>query len=234
MAKILLVEDNTDLAAGLKANLEIEEHQVSLCHDGAQAFNMMGQQQPDLVILDVMLPNLDGFGVLQQIRRHNPDCAVLMLTARGEETDKVRALRNGADDYVTKPFGLMELLARVEALLRRSRAKALAHQGPVLLFQDVRLDPATCQVWCGKQQVSLTPKEYQLLLTLLDHANRVCSRQELLSMVWGHAGEVATRTVDTHMAELRRKLETNPAKPEFLLTARGIGYWLRWNQPQEY
>ncbi len=227
MALILIVEDNPDLAAGLKANLQLEGHKIHLCTDGRQAMSELLSYRPDLVILDIMLPNKDGFQLLREFREHRNKLPILMLTARGEETDKVRALRGGADDYLTKPFGLMELLARVEALLRRARSMRPATDQPESLFPGITLNRDIRQVYLDDQPVSLTPKEYDLLLALVDQPNKVMTRQALLRKVWEHQADIATRTVDTHMAELRRKLEADPTKPKFLKTARGSGYWLK-------
>ncbi len=225
MAELLLVEDNQDLARGLIANLEFEGHVVSHCARGDEVLSLLKTRNFDLIILDVMLPGTDGLSVLQALRKRQYSSPVLMLTARGQELDKVQALRKGADDYVTKPFGLMELLARVEALLRRSGGKPQApaeqHIGPWLLRRASR------QVLMNDKEVALTPKEFDLLLALADHSGQVQSRYTLLNRVWGHNEEVATRTVDTHMGELRRKLEADPARPVHLLTARGAGYWLK-------
>lgn len=224
MAKVLIIEDNPDLAAGLRANLELEGHQIQVCTDGTTALQQLKQFQPQLVILDIMLPGRDGFRLLEDFRSHQQQMPILMLTARGEETDKVRALRGGADDYLTKPFGLMELLARVEALLRRSGSE----QKPIdILFEDITLDRNTRQVFQSQKPIALTPKEYQLLLALAAQPNQVQTRQALLRQVWGHQADIATRTVDTHIAELRRKLEPDPAQPQFLKTARGCGYWFK-------
>ena len=234
MAKILIVEDNKDLAEGLAANLRLEGHVTEICSDGDSVLQDTRKWNPDLIILDIMLPNRDGFSVLKAIRAHNHSVPILMLTARGEETDKVRALRGGADDYITKPFGLMELLARVEALFRRSPGNLNAAQTPETGFGDVRIDCNTQRVWKGDQQVVLTPKEYELLLTLLAQPNRVHTREDLLRKVWKHRGDIATRTVDTHMAELRRKLELDSRKPKYLRTARGSGYWLKCEKPSTH
>ncbi len=227
MALILIVEDNPDLAAGLGANLKLEGHDIQICADGNKALDVMLKWQPDLVVLDIMLPNKDGFQLLKEIRQHRTRLPILMLTARGEETDKVRALRGGADDYLTKPFGLMELLARVEALLRRAAGMQPALDEPVLLFPGVTLNRDIHQVRLHDNPVPLTPKEYELLLALVERPNKVQTRQQLLRKVWGHQADIATRTVDTHMAELRRKLETDPTQPKFLKTARGSGYWIK-------
>jgi two-component system alkaline phosphatase synthesis response regulator PhoP len=226
VAKILIIEDNQDLAEGLRVNLELEQHEVVICADGADAISAVIAHQPNLILLDVMLPNQDGFRILQELQTQLLEVPVLMLTARGEEADKVRALRLGADDYVTKPFGLMELIARIEALLRRSYSDPGEAKGRQQLFARVEVDRATRRVWRDGVQVNLTPRELDLLLILADLPNQALSRQELLKKVWGHRAETGSRTVDTHIAELRRKLEDDPANPRYLRTARSAGYWL--------
>ena len=220
MTRILVVEDNVDLAVGLRNNLEIEGYEVALAHDGAQGLAAVEAAAPDLVVLDLMLPAMDGYRVLHEIRRMRSTLPVLLLTARSEEADKVRGLKLGADDYVTKPFGILELLARIEALLRRARP-ALAGS---YRFGTVDVDATRRTVTRDGQPVALTPMELDLLLALLRRQGAVASRIELLQEVWGHSAAVLTRTVDTHIAELRRKLEHDPAAPRFILTARKAGY----------
>ena len=228
MTRILVIEDNADLAYGLRNNLEIEGYDVDVVGDGNTGLQRARAGQPDLVILDLMLPGTDGFRVLRTLRAEGRRMPVLVLTARGEEADKVRGLRFGADDYVTKPFGVLELLARVEALLRRAApAPAAAPELAALeRFGDVEVVPASRQVRRGGEIVSLTPKEYDLLVALIGRRGAVASRLELLTEVWGYENDVQSRTVDTHMAELRRKLETDPARPRHLLTVRKTGYRL--------
>ena len=221
MSRILVVEDNVDLALGLRSNLEIEGYQVDTAEDGATGLELARTLRPDLVILDLMLPGTDGFRVLRTLRTGGSTMPVLILTARGEEADKVRGLRLGADDYVTKPFGLLELLARVEALLRRVRRNA---PPTVQRFGEVEIDAALRTVRLRGRGVDLAPKEFDLLLALLRGDGRVVSRTTLLREVWGYAGDVVSRTVDTHIAELRRKLEDDPSAPRHILTARKSGY----------
>jgi two-component system alkaline phosphatase synthesis response regulator PhoP len=224
MNRILIVEDNHDLAFGLRNNLEIEGYQVDVADDGAAGLSSARQAPPDLVVLDLMLPGMDGYRVLRQLRAEGRSMPVLILTARGEEADKVLGFRLGADDYVTKPFGVLELLARIEALLRRSRP---ADSGlPVERFGDVEVLPATREVRRAGQPVALTPMEFDLLLALLRRRGGIVSRVELLATVWGHASSVLTRTVDTHIGELRRKLEADPSAPRHILTVRKVGYRL--------
>jgi DNA-binding response OmpR family regulator len=223
MSRILVVEDNADLAFGLRNNLEIEGYDVELVGDGRAGLAAARARRPDLVILDLMLPELDGFRVLRALRGEPGGPPVLILTARGEEADKVRGLRMGADDYVTKPFGLLELLARVEAVLRRTqRAPARRRER----FGEVEIDVAARSVQRRGRPVELAPRELDLLLTLLDAEGAALSRLELLRRVWGYPAAVVTRTVDTHVAELRRKLEDDPARPRHILTVRKLGYRL--------
>jgi DNA-binding response OmpR family regulator len=226
MTRILVVEDNPDLAYGLRNNLEIEGYEVDVVDDGVQGLARVRASGPDLIILDLMLPGMDGYRVLRALRDEGRRMPVLILTARGEEADKVRGLRLGADDYVTKPFGVLELLARVEALLRRT-APPGESAGPPERFGTVDVIPASRTVMRGGQPVALTPKEFDLLLALLRRSGAVASRMDLLTEVWGYSASVLSRTVDTHVAELRRKLEHDPAAPQHILTVRKAGYRLQ-------
>jgi DNA-binding response OmpR family regulator len=221
MARILIVEDNRNLAHGLRTNLEFEGHVAEVAEDGAAGLALARGRTHDLILLDLMLPEPDGFRVLETLRTEGVDTPVLVLTARGDEADKVRGLRNGADDYVTKPFALRELLARVGALLRRSRPAS-----PLLGFGAVLVDPDTHGVTRGGVPVTLRPKEYELLRALLRRSGRVATRGELLREVWGYQDCVISRTLDTHVGELRRKLEDDPARPRHILTVRKTGYRL--------
>src|SRR5437870_103134 len=225
MTRILVVEDNADLAFGLRNNLEIEGYEVVVVEDGTQGLARARDAGPDLIILDLMLPGLDGYRVLRVLRDEGRRMPILILTARGEESDKVRGLRLGADDYVTKPFGVLELLARVEALLRRTAPPAEGAGEPEQ-FGAVEVIPASRSVLRSGRPVALTPKEFDLLVALLRRGGAVASRMELLTEVWGYSAAVLSRTVDTHVAELRRKLETDPAVPRHILTVRKAGYRL--------
>jgi len=224
-ARILVVEDHTDLALGLRNNLEIEGYEVRVAETGRSGLEQAGRWKPDLVILDLMLPELDGFRVLRALRARGDAVPILILTARGEEADKVRGLRLGADDYVTKPFGLLELLARVEALLRRSLADAPARQTE--RFGAIEIRRASRTVLRDGRELELTPKEYELLIALLRRRGAVATRVELMQEVWGYAAAVISRTVDTHVAELRRKLERDASAPRHILTVRKAGYRLQ-------
>jgi DNA-binding response OmpR family regulator len=226
LASILIVEDNTDLAYGLQNNLEIEGYEVEVAGDGRAGLARARTHRPDLVILDLMLPGLDGYRVLKTLRDEGHDMPVLILTAHGQEADKVRGFRLGADDYVTKPFGLLELMARVGALIRRTSRRSVS-AGARETFGGVEIDPATRTVTRHGEPVPVTPMEFDLLLALVRRRGAVASRIELLQEVWGHSSAVLTRTVDTHIAELRRKLESDPAAPQHILTVRKAGYRLR-------
>lgn len=228
MSRILLIEDNRDLAFGLRNNLEIEGYEVETAETGKGGLDAFARTAPDLLILDLMLPELDGFRVLRSLRKEGHSTPILILTARGEEADKVRGLRMGADDYVTKPFGLLELLARVEALLRRThKAHTTSDSIAVQRFGKVEVDPGARTVSRASEMVELSPKEFDLLLALLRAGGAVVSRLQLMREVWGYSAAVVSRTVDTHIAELRRKLEENPASPRHILTVRKTGYRIK-------
>jgi two-component system alkaline phosphatase synthesis response regulator PhoP len=224
--RILVVEDNPDLAFGLRNNLEIEGYQVDVAEDGLTGLDLALRTAPDLLLLDLMLPGLDGYRVLQGLRQQGSAVPVLVLTARGDEADKVRGLKLGADDYMTKPFGLLELLARVEALLRRAAPSAAVPTAPPapIRFGEVEIDLATRCTRLRGAEVALTPKELDLLLALIGRGGRIATRVELMREVWGHRAAIISRTVDTHVAELRRKLELDPANPRHILTVRKAGY----------
>lgn len=221
--KILVVEDNEELAFGLRTNLEIEGYEVEVAPDGEAGFEAAKQFAPDLIVLDLVLPKSDGFRVLRNVREAGLRMPVLILTARGEEADKVRGLKLGADDYVTKPFGILEFLARVEALMRRGAAPPPRHLDH---FGDVIVDREARTVTRGGKLVAVTPKELDLLIALLDRGERAVSRLELMHNVWGYSDSVITRTVDSHVAELRRKLEDDPRTPRHILTVQRFGYRL--------
>jgi two-component system alkaline phosphatase synthesis response regulator PhoP len=224
-ARILIIEDNADLAFGLRTNLEVQGYDVELAQDGLEGLRIAQQIAVDLIILDLMLPTLGGIDVLKKLRKTDNKTPVLILTAKGNEVDKVMGLRLGADDYVTKPFGLMELMARVEALLRRV---AVSGNGSRRNYQfgSVEIETESRRVTREGVEIDLTPKEYGLLLALIERDGAVASRIELMSEIWGHSSAVVSRTVDTHVAELRRKLEKDPSQPRFIVTVRKTGYRL--------
>ena len=231
MAKILVVEDNLTLAEGIAYNLRHERHEARIEEDGRAGLDAVREWSPDLVILDLMLPGLDGYQVLSAIRRDRNAVPVIILTARGEEADKVRGFRLDADQYVTKPFGVLELLARVEALLRRTGKGPRAAGAAPERFGDVEVDCASRTVLRAGEPVSLTPMEFDLLVALIRRRGAVASRHELLREVWGHRAAVVSRTVDTHVAELRRKLEDDPAEPRHILTVWKVGYRFEQGEP---
>lgn len=222
---ILIVEDNEDLAYGLKNNLEVQGYVIETAANGNTALRSFRQSTPDLIVLDLMLPDIGGIDVLRKIRRNDTAVPVLILTAKGSEVDKVMGLRLGADDYVTKPFALMEFLARVEALLRRSKHGGSEPERD-LDFGDLKVLAETRSIERGGKTIPLTHKEFGLLMALINRHGKVASRVELMKDVWGYSSAVVSRTVDTHIADLRRKVEQDPARPAHVLTIRKAGY--RW------
>jgi two-component system response regulator MtrA len=227
MTRVLVVEDNANLAFGLTRSLESEGYEVEAAEDGLRGLEMARTTSPDLVVLDLMLPGMDGYTILKKLRAEGKDVPVLILTARGEEADKVFGFRLGADDYVTKPFSLSELLARVQAILRRAKSGDRRDGEATEEFGDVSINTLARSVKKGETETALTPKEFDLLLALIRRRGAVVSRLELLKEVWGHQAEVMTRTVDIHIAELRRKLEDDPSTPKHILTVWKAGYRLQ-------
>jgi DNA-binding response OmpR family regulator len=228
MARVLIIEDNRNLALGLRTNLEFEGHQAEVAADGPTGLLRARTGQHEIIVLDLMLPGLDGFRVLETLRREGCATPVLVLTARGDEADKVRGLEGGADDYVTKPFALREFLARVTALLRRSRGRAGQAPGSAgaIRFGRIVVDPSVRLVSRDGRTVPLRPKEFDLLYALATRDGRVAGRAELLREVWGYHESVLSRTLDTHIGELRRKLEDDPGAPRHIITVRKTGYRL--------
>ena len=224
MTLVLVVEDNADLAFAVTTALQSEGFDVAVANTGPDGVTRARAGDADLIILDLMLPGFDGFRVIRTLRDDGMTTPILVLTARGEEADKVRGLRLGADDYVTKPFGAMELLARVDALLRRSRLSASPPAPSIDRFGEVEINRAARTVKRKGESVALTPKEFDLLVALMDRAGTVVPRAELLSAVWGYQQDVSTRTVDLHVSELRAKLEPNPTQPVHIITVRKTGY----------
>ena len=223
-ARILVVEDNAALAEGIEYNLRLEGYDVRIAESGTDAISLAASWDPELIILDLMLPGVDGYQVLKSVRGRGSHVPVIILSARGEEADKVRGFRLDADQYVTKPFGVVELLERVAALLRRTSADTARPAPTLVKFGDVEVDLASRAVARGGVPCALTPKAYDLLLALLRREGAVASRRDLLTEVWGYGAFVMTRTVDSHVAELRRKLEAHPAEPRHIVTVWKIGY----------
>jgi len=221
--KILIVEDEETLLEVLRYNLDKEGYNVVTAADGIQALNLARSESPDLIILDIMLPELDGLEVCRILRK-DMTVPILMLTAKEAEIDKVLGLELGADDYMVKPFSMREFKARVKAILRRAAAQSKPGEGGVLRIADLTVDLGKHQVSVGEASVSLTPKEFDLLAYLASNRGRVFSREHLLERVWGYDYIGDTRTVDVHIRWLREKLETEPSKPRRLITVRGTGY----------
>jgi len=221
MARILIVDDEPEMVRGLQDNLRFEGYETLAATTGKEGLRMALQDALDLIILDIMMPEMSGWDVLRALRQKGSDVPVILLTARGEEVDRVLGLELGADDYVTKPFSLRELLARVRAVLRRPGPRQKAE---VLAFGDVRLHVRARQAFKAGREVKLTRKEFDLLRYLVEHRGEVLTRERLLDEVWGYEQFPTTRTVDTHILRLRHKFETDPERPAHILTAHGQGY----------
>ena len=242
--KILVVDDEAVLVETIAYNLEQAGYQVTTAADGASALEVARRESPDLIILDIMLPEMDGLEVCRQLRRDSGTAAtpIIMLTAKGDEIDKVVGLEVGADDYVTKPFGRRELLARVRALLRRANptqedgnaqnttgeTSQSQRPGRELLAGPLRIDLAGRRVNCRGKDLELQPKQFDLLTYLARNRGTVLTRDQLLQNVWGYDYAGDTRTVDVHVRWLREKLEEDPANPKLIQTVRGVGYCFRW------
>ncbi|MEW6723890.1 MAG: response regulator transcription factor [Bacillota bacterium] len=219
--RILVVDDEVSLVKGLKLSLEQAGYAVEAAHDGPQALGLWRSKGADLIILDLMLPGMDGLAVCREIRKSS-QVPIIMLTAKGEDVDKIIGLELGADDYQTKPFNTRELLARIKAVLRRAQAQ---NHYEVLSFNGVTIDRERRRVTVGDQRVELTAKEFDLLARLASHPGRVFTREELLSAVWGYDYFGDDRTVDVHIRRLREKVEENPGEPRLILTSWGRGYY---------
>jgi DNA-binding response OmpR family regulator len=222
LKKVLIIEDEPEMVRGLRHNLEFEGYQVCVARDGEGGINETFHSKPDIILLDVMLPKLSGLDVCRHLRAKDIMTPIIMLTARGQETDKVVGLEVGADDYVTKPFSIKELLARVRAHLRR------ASNGVRTLerykFGDVELDFRKYRAVRAGRPIDLSPREFEILRFLILHENEIVTRDQLLDEVWGLENYPITRTVDNHIAKLRQKIEVSPAEPEHIITVHRIGY----------
>lgn len=222
--KILVVDDEPNIINLVTAYLRQEGYEVLTATDGPGGLKAARAFQPDLIVLDVMLPGMDGIEVLTQLRRES-DVYVIMLTAKSEETDKIIGLSVGADDYLTKPFSPRELVARIKAALRRyGQQRTGITDSHVLAFRRLRIDVNARQIWKDDQPVELTTIEFDLLHALAEHRGRVLSREQLLERVWGHDFYGEARVVDVHLGHIRKKIETDPANPELIVTVRGVGY----------
>lgn len=222
MSTILIVEDDETMLKGLRDAFEHNSFKVISATDGESGLQLAETNQPDIIILDVMLPRIDGFEVCRTLRKRGVTIPIIMLTARAEEIDKVVGLEIGADDYVTKPFSTRELLARVKAHLRRTTEKVLTFEH--YEFGNVTLDFSAFKTFKNKKQIDLTSTEYSLMKVLIKHRGEVVPREKILNEVWGYDSYPSSRTVDNHILNLRQKLEDNPQKPEFIHTIHGLGY----------
>jgi len=224
--KILIVDDEKDIVELVSFNLEKEGYEVLKAYDGEKAMQLIGSKKPDLVILDLMLPGIHGLEVCKRLRR-DPATAqvpIIMLTARGEEIDKVLGLEMGADDYVTKPFSVKELVARIKALLRRTDVANQPEKPDILEFKGLRIDMKSYEVTVNGRKVKLSPTEFKLLHFLSRNPGRVYSREQILDKVWGDESFVEPRTVDVHVRRLRAQIEGDENTPAFIITVRGVGY----------
>lgn len=227
MPRVLIVEDDTAMSVALRDGFEYEGYAVTLAQDGESGLRQATAEAPDLILLDVMLPKITELDICKKLRGDGNRVPIIMLTARGQEIDKVLGLKLGADDYVTKPFGFMELMARVEAVLRRSAAvdpERAAPQVESYRFGDVALDFRAHEAWKGGKAIDLSPREFQLLAFFIQHRGEVVTRDKLLDTVWDYNAIPFTRTVDMHIAKLRKKVEDNPSDPRHIITVHRLGY----------
>jgi two-component system alkaline phosphatase synthesis response regulator PhoP len=224
MKRILVIEDEPQMLLGLRDNLELEGYEVQTAADGDEGLQKALAFQPDLVILDVMLPRKNGFDVCRELRARSNATPVVMLTARNQETDKVLGLELGADDYVTKPFSITELLARVRAVLRRAGSRPAGSGADTCRIGDLDIDFRVHQARRGKQRVEFTAREFELLRYFVTHVGQVVTREQILNEVWGYEEFPTTRTIDNFVAKLRQKIEKAPHAPEHILTIHGSGY----------
>ena len=222
MRRVLIIEDDQMMAIALRDGLRSEGYVVEIAEDGATGLRLASAKEYDLIILDLMLPKISGFDVCAKLRGQPNNTPIIMLTARSLEVEKVRGLKLGADDYVTKPFSLMELLARIEAVLRRANKQI--EDTDHYRFGDISLDFLKHQATKGGASLDLTPREFRMLKFLIEHRGQVVSRDQLLDGVWSYDSFPSTRTVDTHIGKLRQKIEDTPNDPRYLITIHGIGY----------
>lgn len=221
MTRILVVEDELPILTGICDNLEMEGYEVATAIDGEAALAMIAKFKPDLIVLDIMLPKIDGYEICRRLKESKSSAGILIVSAKKEDTDKVTGLDLGADDYVTKPFSVIEFLARIKALLRRRG------QAPPLRkfsFADVKLNFEKFEAKKGKKKLPITPREFKILRLLVENRGRVVSRNEILNQIWGYDVFPTTRTVDNHIVKLRKSIEDNPAKPRHITSVRTIGY----------
>ena len=225
--KVLVVDDEKLIVKGLRFSLEQDDMEVDCAYDGEEALEMVKRKEYDMILLDVMLPKYDGFEVCRQIRDFS-DVPVIMLTAKGEDMDKILGLEYGADDYITKPFNILEVKARMKAIMRRVAKKdGMSASGKVVVKGDLKIDCESRRVFSGDRELNLTAKEFDLLELLAMNPNKVYSRESLLNIVWGYEYPGDARTVDVHIRRLREKIEVNPSDPKYVYTKWGVGYYFR-------
>jgi two-component system alkaline phosphatase synthesis response regulator PhoP len=225
--RVLIVEDDEAMSVALRDGFQYEGYAVTLARDGEAGLELATAESPDLILLDVMLPKMTGLDICKRLRSGGNGVPIIMLTARGQEIDKVLGLKVGADDYITKPFGFMELLARAEAVLRRARGPArAAAPADTYRFGDVTIDFKRHEARKGREPIDLSPREFQLLAYFIEHRGEIVTRETLLDTVWAYNAIPFTRTVDMHIAKLRKKIEDNPADPKHIVTVHRLGYKL--------
>lgn len=227
MKKVLVVDDEKLIVKGIKFSLEQDEMEVTVAYDGEEALSLAKNNNFDIILLDVMLPGLSGFEVCQAIREFS-DVPIIMLTAKGEDMDKILGLEYGADDYITKPFNILEVKARIKAIIRRNQKKTVEDDAPQILEEgDLRIDMDGRRVSIAGNDINLTAKEFNILTLLLFHPNKVYSRDDLLKKIWGSDALGDGRTVDVHVRRLREKIESNPGDPKYIQTKWGVGYYFK-------
>lgn len=225
--RILVVDDEKLIVKGIRYSLEQDGMEVDAAYDGEEAMNLIRENPYDMILLDIMLPKHDGFEVCQYVREFS-DVPIIMLTAKGEDMDKILGLEYGADDYLTKPFNILELKARIKAIMRRTGKKnENSRDKKVVVKGDLKIDCESRRVTIGEREVNLTAKEFDLLELLAMNPNKVYSRENLLNIVWGYEYPGDARTVDVHIRRLREKVETNPSDPKYVYTKWGVGYYFR-------
>jgi len=225
--KVLVVDDEKLIVKGIRFSLEQDGMEVDCAYDGEEALEMARKKEYDVVLLDVMLHKLSGFEVCQQIREFS-SMPIIMLTAKGDDMDKILGLEYGADDYITKPFNILEVKARIKAIMRRSgRSSGSANEDKIIAFEDFRMDTENKRVFVHDKEVNLTVKEYDLLELMVLNPNKVYSRENLLNIVWGYDYPGDVRTVDVHIRRLREKIEKNPSEPKYIHTKWGVGYYFQ-------
>ena len=224
--KVLVVDDEKLIVKGIRFSLEQDGMEVDCAYDGEEALEAAKKKEYDIVLLDVMLPKITGFDVCQQIREFS-NMPIIMLTAKGDDMDKILGLEYGADDYITKPFNILEVKARIKAIMRRSSKKAAENQAKVINFKELRIDCESRRVYINNKEVNLTAKEFDLLELLIFNLNKVYSRENLLNIVWGYDYPGDVRTVDVHIRRLREKIEENPSEPKYIHTKWGVGYFFQ-------